>query len=95
MVELKDKVYYVSGRVDTQTAPQLETELKEAFTEKEVELDFADLTYISSAGLRVLLKLLRAVEQLSIRNVGPGIYDILKVTDFTEIVSVEKKPVEA
>ena len=46
----------VSGRLDTSTAPQLETALTNAFDGiKEMVFDFQDLEYISSAGLRLLL----------------------------------------
>jgi anti-sigma B factor antagonist len=46
----------VSGRLDTTTAPELETELKESIDGvEELVLDLVDLEYISSAGLRVLL----------------------------------------
>ena len=46
----------LEGRLDTNTAPQLETELKTSLSGiSELELDFSGLEYISSAGLRVLL----------------------------------------
>ncbi len=55
----------LSGRLDTTTAPELDV----FFAEKELEdtqelvLDFADLEYISSAGLRVLLKLQKVMNK--------------------------------
>ncbi len=46
----------LEGRLDTTTAPQLEAELKQSIADStELNLDFAKLEYISSAGLRVLL----------------------------------------
>ena len=54
--EGKKLVFKLSGRLDTTTAPELETEVKGHIDGVEnLEFDFADLEYISSAGLRVLL----------------------------------------
>lgn len=48
------------------------------------------LEYISSAGLRVLLKLTKSVGEVSIVNVSPEVYEIFDVTGFTSILNVKK-----
>ena len=50
------------------------------------------LEYISSAGLRVVMKLRKAVEKrLELVNVSPGVYDILEKSSFTSMMNVQEK----
>ncbi len=55
-----------------------------------VELDAAGTQYISSAGLRVILKLKKALGETKVTHVSPEVYDTLQVTGFTEILAVER-----
>ena len=84
----------LEGRLDTTTAPQLEAELKTAIDGvKTLTFDMAKLAYISSAGLRVLLKAQKAMNKqgsMSIKNAGPEILEIFEVTGFDEILNIEK-----
>ena len=54
------------------------------------EIDAAELEYISSAGLRVLLKLRKEAGEVTVTNVSPEVYEILDVTGFTSILNVKK-----
>ena len=71
----KDILYLaVEGRVDASNAADAEKnlfEIKKANPEKHVVIDAENLEYISSAGLRVILKLRREVPKLAIINVIP------------------------
>ncbi len=84
----------LEGRLDTTTAPQLEAELKTAIDGvKTLTFDMAKLAYISSAGLRVLLKAQKAMNKqgsMTIKNAGPEILEIFEVTGFDEILNIEK-----
>ena len=77
------------GRLDTTTAPELENRL-EAVNEKTV-LDFSELEYISSAGLRVLLKTQKRLgaEGFKLRGVGEVVQEVLDITGFTDILTIE------
>ena len=86
----KDTVM-LSGRLDTTTAPELDV-----FAEKELEdtqelvLDFADLEYISSAGLRVLLKLQKVMNKkgsMKLIHVGEVVKEVFEITGFTDILN--------
>ena len=82
------------GRLDTTTAPELETELKESMNNiKELDIDLKDLDYISSAGLRVLLfaqKTMNAAEgKVIIRNVKDEIMEVFEITGFSDILTIE------
>ncbi len=83
----------LSGRLDTITAPQLEAELKASLPGVEhLVLDFAELAYLSSAGLRVLLgaqKQMNKQGDMVVRNVNDTIADIFDVTGFADILTIE------
>ncbi len=81
------------GRLDTMTSPQLDAELDNSLRGvSELVFDFAGLDYISSAGLRVLLKAQKAMNRqgsMVIRNVSDEIRDIFDVTGFLDIMTIE------
>lgn len=83
----------LSGRLDTVTAPQLEEELKKSLTGvSQLNLDFKDLAYISSAGLRVLLfaqKTMNKQGTMVIRNVNETIMEVFDITGFRDILTIE------
>lgn len=83
----------IEGRLDTITAPELETELTSSLggIEKLV-FDFSNLEYISSAGLRVLLSAQKVMTKqggMVIRNVKPEVMEIFDVTGFVDILDIE------
>jgi uncharacterized protein (TIGR02172 family) len=57
---------------------------------KHTVIDADDLEYISSAGLRVILKLRKEEPKLAIINVAPEVYDVFDMTGFTDMITVEK-----
>ncbi len=81
------------GRLDTTTAPQLEEELKISMSGVDsLILNFSELEYISSAGLRVLLsaqKIMNKQGNMVIRHVNETILEVFEVTGFTDILTVE------
>ncbi len=83
----------VEGRVDTATAEQFEKEVKADLDGvTELTLDFSQLNYISSAGLRVLLtlhKTMAAKGSMKITGVNEIVSDIFEVTGFSEILTIE------
>ena len=83
----------LSGRLDTTTAPTLEASLKESFDGVEkLVLDFAELEYLSSAGLRVLLtaqKVMNKQGEMIIKSVNETINEIFEVTGFIDILTIE------
>lgn len=89
-----EKIVKIEGRLDTTTAPQLEKELADQFEgTKKLVLDFENLQYISSAGLRVLLSTQKKINaqgaSMVIRNANDMIMDVLDVTGFLDILTVE------
>jgi uncharacterized protein (TIGR02172 family) len=79
------------GRIDSTNAAKVEQELlPQVAGQREVVLDAQDLAYISSAGLRVILRIRKDVPTLRIVNVSSDVYEILDMTGFTDMMSVEK-----
>lgn len=80
------------GRIDSANAAEAEKELTTltaGFT-GELILDAAELDYISSAGLRVILRLKKAIKSTKIVNVSPDVYEIFDMTGFTEMMDISK-----
>ena len=83
----------LEGRLDTNTSPQLEKELKDEIDGvASLTFDFKALEYISSAGLRVLLsaqKIMNKQGSMKITNVNSEIMEIFEVTGFSDIMDIE------
>lgn len=83
----------LNGRLDTTTAPQLEKELDQVLTSaKELVFDFSGLEYISSAGLRILLKSQKAMNKqgtMKLKNVSDDIKEIFEITGFLDFLTIE------
>ena len=91
VTKLSDTLVKVHGSVDSSNATQFESELLSSLSGDKLTIDAEDLTYISSAGLRVLLKAKKALSaDLTMTNVSPEVYEILDMTGFTQILTVQK-----
>ena len=90
----KDILYIaIEGRVDASNAAEAEEKIfsiKNDNLGKHTVLDADLLEYISSAGLRVILRLRKEEPKLAIINVSPDVYEVFDMTGFTDMVTVEK-----
>lgn len=80
-------MYQIKGKIDSTNAPDFEKEIMAALPS---EIDASELEYLSSAGLRVLLKLTKAVGDVTVVNVSSDVYEIFDVTGFTSILNIKK-----
>ena len=86
-------VIFPEGRVDSSNASEVESEIeaiRAANPAEELILDLEGLEYISSAGLRVILRLRKETAALKLINASSEVYEIFDMTGFTEMVTVEK-----
>ncbi|MCR5815566.1 MAG: STAS domain-containing protein [Ruminococcus sp.] len=88
----KELTVALEGRLDTLTSPELEEQLEPELeaTEKLI-FDLEGLEYISSAGLRVLLGAMKAMEEsgeMLVKNACPDILDIFEVTGFVDFLNI-------
>lgn len=84
---------YLQDRIDSDNAPSVEKEVLECVRSHAPQALVADaesLAYISSAGLRIILKLIKLVPDFRMINVSSDVYEILDMTGFTELMTVEK-----
>lgn len=87
-------VLVINGRVDTTTSPQLQAAILRAFqTAQNVTLDFTDVNYISSAGLRALLIGKKTADskkgRMLLRNVGTMVMSVLEMVGFSAVMDIE------
>ena len=93
--DIQEKVMMLklSGRLDTTTSPELEQELNASLDGiEDLRLDFSDLEYISSAGLRVLLAAQKKMNKqgaMSISGVNDTIAEIFEITGFSDILTIK------
>lgn len=85
----------LDGRLDTNTAPDLEEGLKRDLPViKELVLDFGELRYISSAGLRLVLstqKKMKKQGKMVIKNVNDLIMEVLEATKFVDVLTIKNE----
>ncbi len=92
---IEQDILYIelNGRIDVNNASSVEAEIQAVRRENQgtsTVLDADGLSYISSAGLRVILRLRKEDADLTIINVSPEVYGILEMTGFTEMMTVKK-----
>lgn len=84
---------YLDGRIDSSNANEIENDIFNIINSKEHEqliLDIDGLEYISSAGLRIILKIKKAEQNVQIINANTDVYEIFDMTGFAEMMDIKK-----
>ena len=82
----------LDGRLDTITSPDLEQALSDLAGVAHLVLDFEKITYISSAGLRVLLALQKRMSKqgdMVVQHVDKMVMEVLEMSGFVDILTIE------
>ena len=92
--ELENNVLVLAleGRIETATAPELEREIKAWSGVRDLVIDMKNLGYISSAGLRVILKAQKTMNtqgSMKLKNAGESIMEVFEITGFSDILTIE------
>ncbi len=89
---IKDNILTVSleGRLDTNTVSELENAMPDLDGIESIIFDFDNLEYISSSGLRLILKYKKMKDSTKVINCNPEVYEIFNITGFSEIMDVQK-----
>ncbi len=87
-------IFELKGRLDTQTSVELDKSFKEqTINEHVVVLDFKELEYISSAGLRVILAIKKSLDSMSktleIHNINDVVREVFAVTGFINVLNIK------
>ena len=93
--ELSDNLLtlFFEGELNSYNADEMEKEIDEVISSSKFQtlnLDFAKLQYISSAGLRIILKIKQKHDDSHVINANLDVYDVLQMTGFTNIMDVKK-----
>ena len=92
-VNTEATIIEVAGRLDTTTAPMLDKTVNEDIKDaKHLILDINGVTYISSAGLRVILsaqKKMQKIGSMKVKNVCPEVMEVFEMTGFADILVIE------
>lgn len=82
----------LQGRIDSTNAPAVEKQIFEGLADntENIIIDAEKLEFISSAGLRVILRLRKTYKNIEIIGVSSEVYEILDMTGFTEMMPVKK-----
>ncbi len=93
LINGENVILNISGRLDTATAPQLEEELDGILGScKDLTFNMSNLEYVSSAGLRVILKAQKAMNTkgaMKLTGVNESIMEIFDITGFIDILTIE------
>lgn len=84
---------YAEGRIDSANAAPVEKQINDllaGYEGRDLVIDCTGLEYISSAGLRIILRLRKQYPGLRISNASTEVYEILDMTGFTEMMPVER-----
>jgi len=83
---------YLKGRIDSSNAAEVEKEITDIGFAPDVKVvvDMQELEYISSAGLRVILRLKKTNDDTEIINTSSDVYEIFDMTGFTELLPISK-----
>ena len=80
----------IIGRLDTSNSTQLDEEVKELKEDDKLILDFSELEYLSSVGLRILLSLKKKLkDNIKIINVNEFVREVFDMTGFSDIFEIE------
>jgi len=91
----EQNILALQGRLDTNTAGQLEADLNTVFAEgaNNIILDFTALEYISSAGLRIILSAQKRINakngKMVVKNINETIMEVFEMTGFVDILTIE------
>ena len=85
---------HIKGDLNVKTSPILEEELTKSISGvKELVLDFAEVEYISSAGLRVLLAMEKTMRRqqgkMKLQHVNPAVKEIIRLAGFLQVMHIE------
>lgn len=86
------QTFELDGRLDTTTAPELESKIGDLSGVEELIIDMKNLEYISSAGLRVILKAQKIMNEkgsMKLKNVGESIMEVFEITGFSDFLTIE------
>ncbi|MCR5078778.1 MAG: STAS domain-containing protein [Bacilli bacterium] len=85
---------YLEGDLNSFNADSVENDLESILKGKKLDsvvLDFNDLNYISSAGLRIILRIKKRYDDLTLINLSEDVYKVFEMVGFDSLLTIERK----
>ena len=85
---------YFEGKINSSNAEDVEKESSAIMAKKGfkgIRIDMGNLDYISSAGLRIIVRMKQQYDDIVLINVPDGVYEILAMVGFPNLIKVERK----
>ncbi len=93
-IENKKLVFHLEGELNSYNAEAVEAEIEKTIAEggfDTIVWDIENLKYMSSAGLRIVVRLKQAYDDFSIINMSDDIYEVFTMVGFTELINIKRK----
>ena len=94
LIENETLTIFFEGELNSYNSEDVEKEIESILAKggfKAIKLDFADLNYISSAGLRIIVRIKQQYDDTSLVKVPDGVFDIFTMVGFQNLLKIEKK----
>ena len=94
IIEKEVLTIYLEGELNSYNSEEVEKAIDEVLANggfKEIKIDMSDLVYISSAGLRIIIRIKQRYEETSLVNVPKGVCDVLDMVGFQNLMKIERK----
>ena len=94
VIENNTLTIFFEGELNSSNAEDVEKEIEGLVSKGgfgAIKLDFNDLTYISSAGLRIIVRLKQQFDDTTLVNVPSDVYDVFKMVGFQNLLKIETK----
>ena len=93
-IEKETLTLFFEGEINSFTSEQVEKDLDGIRAQKgfkSIRIDMADLVYISSAGLRIIVRIKQQYDDTVLTRVPNGVYDIFEMVGFPNLIKIERK----
>lgn len=93
-IEKEVLTIYLEGELNSYNSEDVEKEIDAILKKggfKSIVLDLNDLVYISSAGLRIIVRIKQQFDDTSLVNVPDGVYDIFDMVGFQKLIKISRK----
>lgn len=93
VIENETLTIFLEGELNSYNSEEVEKEIEAIVSKKgfkAIKLDLRELRYISSAGLRIIVRLKQQYDDTTLVNVPKGVYDIFEMVGFTNLFTIER-----
>lgn len=94
--EIVDKklIFHLSGELNSYNAESVEKEIDQVIAQggfDSIVWDIENLRYMSSAGLRIVVRIKQSHDDFSIINMSDDIYEVFTMVGFSELINIKRK----